>query len=151
LKAGTFFANARNRAKRRKSPWNLILIPLCLGSAIAINCGLFMVVWAFHTYFYPAHQLNDFWQPGISGKSFVPSFLMVFALLPGSIAAGFMVGNALAWLVAPARRTFEAEARGYPGTSFRAAMSGLFALAVIALPIGLVISLASAYFLPSLQ
>ena len=151
LKAGTFTANARLRAQRRRSPWNLILIPLGFGYIIGVNYLLFRIVWAFHTLFYPSHELHAFWQSGITLASFIPSFLMVFALTPGSIGAGLMIGNLLAWTVAPARRTFNAEARGYPGTDFRSAMRGLWSFVCVTLPAGMILALVSAYFLKSLK
>ena len=57
---------------------------------------LVWAVWAFHGHFYPTHHLQDFWPRGISLTSFVPSFLMVFALTPGSIGAGLCSG--IYWL-----------------------------------------------------
>jgi hypothetical protein len=150
-KSARYYVDARHRAKRRKSPWNLILIPLCGGSAIAIGYALFRLVWRFHVVFYPDHQLPQFWQEGIGFNSFVPSFLMVFSLAPGSIATGFMLGNLLARLIPPARRVFDAEARDFPGTSFRDSMGGLFKTAVWTLPSGLAIALAAAYCLKSLR
>jgi|SRR5947207_706469 len=150
-KSAKYYAEARHRAKRRESPWNVILIPFCGGSAIAIGYGLFRIVWLFHLVFYPNDQLPEFWQEGITFRSLVPSFLMVFSLAPGSVAVGFMLGNLLAWLIPPARHVFDAEARGFPSTSFRASMGGLFKMAVWTLPSGLAIALAAAYFLKSLR
>jgi hypothetical protein len=150
-KSGKYYAEARHRATRRKSPWNLILIPLCGGSAIAVGYALFRVVWLFHVALYPNHQLREFWREGISFRSFVPSFLMVFSLVPGSVAVGFMLGNLLAWLIRPARHVFDAEARGSPGPSFRTSMQGLFKMIVWTLPSGLAIALAAAYFLKALR
>jgi hypothetical protein len=126
-------------------------LPLGFGSIIVVNVVLFRLVWAFHTYFYPSHRLHDFWQSGISLKSFIPSFLMVFALTPGSVAAGLVLTDFMAWLIPPARRTFDAEAAGYPGTDFLSATRGLWSLARWALSIGTAIALASAYFLRSLR
>ena len=150
-KSAKYYAEATHRAKRRKSPWNLILIPLCGGSAVAIGYALFRIVWRFHVAFYPDHQLHDYWQEGISLRSFVPSLLMVLSLLPGSIATGFMLGNLLAWLVTPARRVFDAEAQGFPGTSVGESMGGLFKMAVWTLPSGLALALAAAYSLKSMR
>src|ERR1043166_8369997 len=92
-------AGAQQRAQRRKSPWNLILLPLGFVATGATWYGLFRVVWAFHLQFYPQHELRDFWAKGISFSSFVPSFLMVFALVPGAVCAGLAITNCLAWLV----------------------------------------------------
>jgi len=150
-RVAAYYIAARHRAQRRKSPWNFILVPLCFGSAIAVGYALFKLVWLFHTFFYPDHQLRDFWQSGITFRSFVPSFLMVFSLMPGALGTGFMFGNVVAWLVPPARRTFDAEAQGYPGTSFPQAMGGLFKFTLWTLPSGLAVALTAAYFLKSLR
>jgi len=150
-KVAEYYAGARHRAKRRKSAWNALLIPFCFGGWFGIWYGLFRLVWLFHVTIYPEHQLRDFWQAGISFRSYVPSCLMVFSLMPGAIVAGFMLGNILLWLITPVRRIFEAEAHGYPGTSFRDSMRRLFRFGVWLLPIGLVIAFAAAYFLKSLR
>lgn len=150
-KSAKCYAEATHRANRRKGPWNLILVPLCGGSAIAIGYALFRIVWRFHVAFYPDHQLRDFWQEGIALPSLVPSILMVLSLVPGSMATGFMLGNLLAWLITPARRVFDAEAQGFPGTGLAESMRGLFKMAVWTLPSGLAIAFAAAYSLKSLR
>jgi hypothetical protein len=150
-KAAAYYAEARQRAKRRKSAWNALLLPFCFGAWLGVWFALFRLVWLFHLTLYPQHQLRDFWQEGISLRSFVPSFLMVFSLMPGAMVVGFMLGNLFFWLIKPVRRIFDAEARGYPGTSFRDSMRRLFKVGVWALPIGLVIALTSACFLRSLR
>lgn len=150
-KAVEYYTGARQRARRRRSAWNALLIPFCFGSWLAIWCGLFSVVWLFHVSIYPDHQLRDFWHEGISFRSFVLSFLMVFALAPVAMIAGFMLGNSMLWLIAPIRRIFEKEASDYPSTSFRASMRGLFKFGVWVFPIGLAISFLAAYFLSALR
>jgi hypothetical protein len=151
VKDRTYLKNALGRARRRRSPWNLILVPIGFGSIILVNLVLFRLVWAFHVLFYPSHRLHDFWQRGISLKSFIPSFLMVFALSPGSMATGLVLTNLIVWSIPPARHTFDAEAVGYPGTDFRSATRGLWSIARWALPIGIAIALASAYALTTLK
>jgi len=150
-KTAGYWAGARLRAQRRKSPWNLMLIPLCGGSAIVIWYALFRLVWWLHVILYPGHQLSNFWHKGASLGSFIPSFLMVFAPLPGALGAGLIFGNALAWLLPHARRAFESEARDFPETGFRESMRRLLFLTVVALPAGVLIALAAACFLRSLK
>jgi hypothetical protein len=147
----TWYKEAQIRAQRRKSLWNLILIPLSLTFWFGIWYGLFRLVWAFHITFYPQHSLQNFWQENISLSSFVPSFLMVFALMPGSICLGLVLANCIAWIVAPARRVFETESIGYKGTSFREATSTLLILSVWTVSTGLIISLIAAWALVSLK
>ncbi len=139
-----YYAAARSRAGRRHSPWNLILIPLGLAAWLGTWYGLFRAVWALPVWLYPQHVFRDFWQEGISFASFVPSFLMLFAHALGALCFGFVVTNCIVWMIPPARRTFDAEAKGYPGTGFRESTSGLLRLTVWTLPIGLVVALLAA-------
>lgn len=150
-KAAEYYAGARHRAQRRRSAWNALLIPFCLAAWFLVWYALFRAVWLFHVAIYPEHQLREFWQSGISFRSFVPSFLMVFSLMPGAIVLGLMVGNLVFWLIPRARRVFEAEARNYFGTNFRDTMGGLFMISLWVLPIGLVVAFAAACFLKSLR
>ena len=146
-----YWAGARRRAQRRKSPWNLMLIPLCGGSAIAIWYALFRLVWWFHVILYPGHQLSNFWPRGAGLGSLIPSFLMVFAPLPGALGVGSIFGNTLAWLLPSARRVFETEAHDFPETGFRESMRRLLFLTVVTLPAGLLVAVAAACFLKSLK
>src|SRR5207247_8013714 len=75
----SWFVAALGRARRRKSPWNLLLL-LALPLWALIWWGGFRLVWAYHLQLYPAHAgaLSQFWPAGISPRAFVPSFLMVF-------------------------------------------------------------------------
>jgi hypothetical protein len=79
----------------------------------------------------------EFWQRGISAGNFALSLLMMFAPVPGAMALGFMLANLIVWLTPPARRTLDAEARDYPGTSLRDAMRGLAKVCLWTLPAGL--------------
>jgi hypothetical protein len=146
-----FYVNARRRAQRRKSPWNILLFPLCFGSWLVCWYVLFLLVWKFHTAIYPEHQLVEFWPRGISMLNFILSFLMTFSIAPAALAFGFMLGNILIWLIPPARRVLDAEARGYPGTSFAESMRGLLKICLWALPIGFAVALTAAYLLTSLR
>ena len=147
----SWYTEARQRAQRRKSLWNLILIPLSLAFWFGVWYGLFRLVWAFHITFYPQHNLQNFWPEGASLPSFVPSFLMVFALMPGSICLGLALANCIVWIVTPARRAFEAESIGYKSVSFREATSALLILAAWTVSTGLVIALIAAWALVSLK
>lgn len=146
-----YYADARQRAQRRKSNWNLILIPLGGAAVIGVWYTLFRLVWLFHVAMYPDHQLQDFWQKGIGFGSFVSSFLMVFAPAPAALTVGFMVGNLFAWLFSPARRVFQAEASDYPNTNFRATMRALSKASVWTVVLGLLIALTASVFLKSLR
>jgi hypothetical protein len=88
-----WYSRARHRARRRKSAWNLILVPFAFAGGLGAWYGLFRLVWAFHVAVYPEHSLQDFWREGTSFSSFVPSFLMVFAVAPGAMCLGFVMAN----------------------------------------------------------
>lgn len=150
-RVSTFYAAARLRARRRKSAWNLILIPPALFGWLGSWYGMFRLDWAFHQTLYPQHTFHDFWQDGVSFASFVPSFLMLFAPAPGSICLGLILANCVAWLIPPARRKLDAEAEGYRGTGFRESTGALLTCAKWAVPGGLIIALVSASLLKSLR
>ena len=147
----SFYAAARLRVRRRKSAWNLILIPTALLGWLGSWYGLFQITWAFHRTLYPQHAFHDFWQEGVSFASFVPSFLMLFGPAPASICIGLIFANCVAWLIPPARRTLDAEAEGYKGTGFRESTEALLRLAKWAVPGGLIIALVAASLLRSLR
>jgi len=88
---------------------------------------------------------------GTNVGSFALSFLIVFAPMPAAMALGLMLGNNLLRLLPLARRKLDAEAQGYPGTSFLESMQDLSKICLGALPIGLAVALTAAYFLSSLR
>jgi hypothetical protein len=150
-RAAAFFTEARLRARRRKSAWNLILIPPALFGWLGSWYGFFRIVWAFHQTLYPQHALRDFWQEGVGFASFVPGFLMLFAPFPAAICIGLIFANCVAWLIPSARRTLDAEAEGHKGTGFRESTEALLRLAKWAIPGGLIIALVGASLLRSLR
>jgi hypothetical protein len=152
-KAAGYYAGARTRAKRRKSAWNAVFIPVCFAAWLSIWYALFRVIWWFHSSLYPEHRLQDFLggSATISFRSFVCGFLMMFGPLPGAIVIAFMLGNTFFWLISPVRRIFDDEARGYPGASFRDSMQALLKIGTWVLPIGVFLAIVGAFFLKSLR
>ena len=146
-----YYSSARLRASRRKSAWNLILIPPGIFGWLGSWYGQFRIVWTFHQSLYPCHAFRDFWKEGISFSSFVPSFLMVFGPLFGSLCLGLIFANCIAWLIIPTRRRLDEESANYPGTGFRESTVALIRLARWAVPIGLVVALIAASLLKSLR
>jgi hypothetical protein len=146
-----FYRNARWRAQRRKSAWNILLFPLCFGGFLVCWYALFQLVWKFHTAIYPEHQFAEFWRPGISMANFILSFLMMFSITPAAVALGFMLGDILIWLIPPARRvsTPKPEDIRARASSNRCAVFRRSAL--WALPIGFAVALTAAYLLNSLR
>ena len=146
-----WYSRARHRARRRKSAWNLILVPLSIAGGLGAWYGLFRLVWAAHVAVYPEHSLQDFWREGTSFSSFVPSFLMVFAVAPGAMCLGFALANFVTWLIPPARRALDAESVGYRRTGFREATNILLKVGAWTLSAGLIIALVAASALVSLK
>jgi hypothetical protein len=137
-----YFGRARQRAQRRKSVWNLLLIPLVFGFVVATTYVLFRVMWEVHTAIYPSHvgRLAEFWGKNISLGSFVSSLLLLLPLFFASLPIGMILANLIAWLIPSARRIFDREAEGVAGASFTEAISGLWKVALVLVPICLVLS-----------
>jgi hypothetical protein len=150
-RANDFLARVESRNQRRKSPWNLMLIPLALVGWLATWFFLFRAVWLFHVWLYPDHLLRNFWGRGISFTGFIPSFLMLFGLAPAALCLGIVFANCVAWVMPPARHAFEREAAGFPEDSFVGANVGLLRAAKWVLPLGLLVSLLGASLLRSLR
>ena len=150
-KSAAYYPRARHRAQRRKSFWNVLLILLGFAASFAVWYALFRLVWLIHIALYPDHYLADFWQEGISFRSFIPSFFMVFSIAPGAVTVGLILSNPFFWLISPARRTFDAETGDYPGMNFRESMRKLFIAGCWILPIGLITACVAALLLKSLR
>jgi hypothetical protein len=125
-KPETYYTQARQRAKRRKSPWNLILIPFAIfgiaGTAFLLAKGLL----AFQQLFIPPDAILAHWTR-------IGAILMFVPIIFPALAIGMMIANLIAWCIPRARRTFEKEARGVKGASFKEAMKPLTIASVILL------------------
>jgi hypothetical protein len=150
-RVSVFFTEARLRARRRNSAWNLILIPPALFGWLGSWYVFLRIVWAFHQIFYPQHAFHDFWQEGVGFESLVLSLLMLFAPFPASICIGLIFANCVASLIPPARETLDSEAEGFEGTGLRESNEALLRLAKWAVPGGLIIALVAASLLKSLR
>jgi hypothetical protein len=139
----SYLDDARLRAKRRKSPWNLLLIP-----AIAIpwfGAWWYTVIAMAHAYRFVHPGRSDsfpFWDsrnfrlvPDSIGGVFLASG-PIFAWLP----VAMVVGNVLVHAVAPARRALDREAATVKGTDFRSANRGLLGFATVLFPVGMFLS-----------
>jgi hypothetical protein len=134
------------RAGRRKSPWNLVLIPFCFGSAFLIGYSLFQIVSSFHSMIYPSLEIHELGKTNGTFLEQLPLIVMAWSLVPGSVTAGFYIGNIMVWFIKPAREIFEKESKDHQGTDFKSTMNTLGKITLWALPIGLVISFVAACF-----
>lgn len=148
-----YWSRARERAQRRRSPWNLLLIPLVLGGVALTFYLLFQLMWQVHIALHPEHagRLAEFWRKYISFRSFVSSLLLAVPLGIVALPLGMILGNLIAWSIPPARRAFEREAKGVSGASLHQSVVELGKLALFLLPFCLILSLIGAATLDSLR
>jgi hypothetical protein len=113
---------ARIRAKRRKSPWNVLLILVCFASWLALAFVLIRSNEFIHLQIYTGDTL----------AAHANGFAILLATLPlllGSIPLGFVAGNMFVWLIPPVRRILDQEATPFPETSFLSSQRSLLKLA----------------------
>ena len=83
-----FIEEARNRAKRRKRAWNLLLIPAVLFPLVAIWGSLLFGFESIHSACYPGQSLRN----GSGAAVVVTTVFPLFAAIP----LGMFIGNGLA-------------------------------------------------------
>ncbi len=108
-----YISDAQQRAKRRKSPWNLLLIPLAIlfvGSSWLLSTRLLLY---FQNSLMPAN-------PILSSYTRIGAIFMFASPLLPSICFGMAFTNVFVWCFLPfARRVFEKEAVGREYASFK--------------------------------
>jgi hypothetical protein len=110
---GTFMAHARCRARRRKSPWNLLLFLLMFAAWWALG---FLLAWlgaSLHAALHPGQA--PMFGPGSNRLS---TMLVLLPSLFGTLAPGFLLANLILHALPPARRALNAEAQTVPGTGY---------------------------------
>ncbi|MBX3024560.1 hypothetical protein KF840_06580 [bacterium] len=123
----TYLDAARERAKRRKSPWNLLLPVAVLAVWIPTLLLTLVGIDRIHRLLYPEQSLPA--QPGG-----VAVLLATLPVVLGTIPVALFVGNVLVWFVPPARRVLDAEATAHPGTSFAPSQRALLKLSAWSVP-----------------
>jgi hypothetical protein len=133
LREGTWVASARQRSRRRRSPWNLLLplfaLPLWGGMA-------FLICWvaaSTHALLHPA-AASLF----ANGPLRLNTALVLFPVLLAALCPALLLTNFLVYLVPPARRAMDTEDRGYPGTDYSSSQRALsklgFWMCIVCLP-----------------
>jgi hypothetical protein len=136
VQAVSYFEDAGARAKSRKSAWNFLLLGATFCSWLALYFFALLGVELLHQHLHPGQSLA-------TGNGFAVLMAAVSPLL-GTFPIGLFVGNALVWLVPPARRILDAEARPYPGADFASAQRGVLRVAVFVAPAGAVLAVVGA-------
>ena len=109
--------NARERAKRRKSPWNLLLLPGVILPLVGLWLALVLLLQYLHTAIYPGQYLANSAGLGTILTTVGP---FVAVLIPA-----MLIGNTLVRLVAPARQALDFEATNAPVTKFSRSQQAL--------------------------
>lgn len=117
----SYYDDARARARRRKSPWNLLLIP-----AIVLPIALlWRLAFALGGYVHLALYPGQTWRSHSHGLG---AILAAVAPFFATIPTALYMGNIIVCMIPAARRTFDREAIGYPGTDFRSSQQRLLVM-----------------------
>ncbi len=135
---GKYFSEARQRAKRRKDAWNLLLIPLGIAGVGGTWVLLALALLRMQQELIPDDVI-------LASYTRIGSILMFVSPCIPSLAVGMLLANLLAWCVKAARVTFEKEGEGIKGASFAEAMKHLCIAAVIVLVIFLPVGIWGAF------
>ncbi len=129
-----FLEDAARRARRRRSPWNLLLIP---ATVIPWLTAWWLSAGALGCLYRLVHPTAAFGILPDAPGGILMAVGPMFAWLP----AAMVVGNLLVRAVPPARRTLDAEAASVPGTDIGSANRGLLRAATVLVPLGLAVAL----------
>jgi len=148
---GRFYAAARVRARRRQSPWNLVLIPLGFAAWLGLSYSVIHMIWIFQVSLFSSHHFRDFWPGGIGFSAFVPGFVILFPPTLGALGLGLLIASSVAWLIPPARRVFDVEPAEYAGTSFGESNLALLNISLWTSPLSILLAMFAASRLVSLR
>lgn len=132
--AGEYVDAARVVSGRRRSPWNLLLVPPALIAWAVLWYATVRVLGGVYTATHAAPS-------PILLPERAAGILMAVGALFAALPPSLIVANCCAVLVPAARRAFEAEARPFPGLTFAAANRGLLRAVLVLTPAGLVVGL----------
>jgi nitrate reductase NapE component len=143
LREGSWSGNARARASRRKSPWNLLLIlalPLWLvllvGGLVASRAIAFLV-----THGQPLAR-DLIWPSSLAPLLIYPPLLLTTIPL-----AMVLVNYFVYYCVPPARRAMDAEDRAFPGTEYAIQQPILLRITLTTFPVAFVLAVIGRLFL----
>ena len=129
--------NARARAKRRRSPWNLLLIPAVVGPWLLLSWSSSVALGKLHGALHPEREFVMLPQ-GLSG------ILMAVAPLFAWLAPSMAVGNLLVAAVGPVKRILDVEAKSVPGHDLTSSNRSLLRLSRVMTPVALLVGVIGA-------
>ena len=125
----SYYDEARTRAARRKSPWNLALGATVLISWMTISLAVGFVLNVIHQAFYAGQSLSSHERVG--------TILVAVSSLFASLIPAMLVANLFVRLLPPARRALDREASTFPGTDFLEAQRRLLRIGAFVVPASL--------------
>ena len=134
----SYYAKAVERAKSRiGSPWHLLMIPPFILSWVLLGWGFATLFQLLHASLYPTQYLRH-----------TPTGLGPTLAGIGGVVASFtlslLIANCVVWLVPPARRALDREAKPVPSADFSSAQRQLLRASKFVVPIGLGLALLGA-------
>ena len=118
----SYIEEARTRARRRKSRWNLLLIPAVLVPTAVLWASGMLVAEQVHMRYFPEESLANGEGPWIVIAAIAP----LFAAIP----VGMLVGNFTVHRIEAARAALDREASSDPTLGYRASRAALVRLAL---------------------
>jgi len=134
----SYFDEARTRARRRRSPWNLLLIPAVLGPWLLLSWFSAVELGKLHRFLHPGREFVILPEGG-SG------ILMAVAPLFAWLAPSMIAGNLLATAIRPAKRVLDMEAMSVPGTDRLSSSRSLLKISLLLTPAALLVGFLGAY------
>jgi hypothetical protein len=132
----TFIEDARKRAKRRKSPWNIFLMLVVLISIIGFGLLFIFLFQLAHMAIYPDQYLIQ--------STGVGTVLATVGALLGAFIPGMLLGNFLLHLVPAGRLVLDFEAGGNPEVGYSRSQRALLRFGRIWVPICITLGLIGA-------
>ena len=125
-----YFARAQQRARRRKSPWNLLDLLVGFPCVAGVGWVLLRAVLAARNVLVPqdAMSLSSVLQSQRDQVAHIVFFIgALFACFP----VGMLISNFIVWFIPPYRRAIEPEAKGVWHASFSDSQKDLSLLALV--------------------
>jgi hypothetical protein len=143
LRTPGYLGRAMERARGKRSKWNLLLFGAAIVALPAVYVLLLHAVMAVRNLILPerAVSLRQFLHADCPG---VPPVLFMISPLLAAIPLGLALGNVLVSLVPPARRALNIEAGRAQHAGFRESQRDLLAVSAYCVPVCLALSLAGA-------
>ena len=132
-----YITDARTRAGRRRSRWNLLLIPCYILPWLLLVFGSALEFGRLHALIHATGPV------GVVPDT-IGGLLIAVGSLFGWLGPSMIIANQLVSTVPAARHALDREATSVPGTDRRSANRALFRMSRVLMPVGLLVALAGA-------